>query len=136
MRMQYGVFCERVAATETRRDFNNVAWGASLKYEWRGPEGSSPPEVVPFVLTLAIGFLDGSPGTHRGELTVRQPSGRKLAGPLFQFDWPAHQRGHSVHLTIEMDVQPRDGIWEFQVAVDGKTLGSIPFPLTFHGAPN
>lgn len=133
MRLAYAVFCSRVENQEKgRMDLLEVATSLDLEIRWQGPEGAPPPPRVPLNTVLAASLIDGAPGQHRFEVSIRMPRGdRKTVGTFAQFDWPEGVPIHLLTVNLEMQIEPRDGTWEFLLAVDGRHVGTVPLIITF-----
>lgn len=129
MRLQYSVICHEFQDGEWDGVTNLYAVRHKLftTFNPSADKGAATDRKVP--LRLVISLIDGTVGLHRVWVSIRQPNGEPAPKiPPLTIDWDAASPTFFVIFDINLDAS-ENGVYDFNILVDGDPLGTVPLPV-------
>ena len=126
MRLQYAVVCHRFEDGEWFGVTNLFGVCHKLVAPVERSEGGRAPWVP---LQLVVSLIDGEPGWHKVWVNVRYPSLQVFDKvPKMDIEWDEASPTFFAIFELPLEVL-EEGVYEFNIIVDGEPVGSVPLPV-------
>jgi hypothetical protein len=130
MRVQYAVICHDFQDGEWEGVTNLGGVRHKLFAPMRlNPDAAPDDPKPPIPIKLVVSLIDGVPGWHNVWVSIRRPSQQPIKKlPSVDIEWDEASPTFFIVMDINFQVF-ENGIYDFNILVDGDPLGTVPLPV-------